>query len=710
MLLAIMRIISYFPFLAFHCCSCISSPASVKDRKCNPGFQLHPVYSCVDINECDSSPCDPSMVCKNSVGTFACLCQEGFIAAHGDVSSSKDTICHDVDECESEDTCGKNTTCQNSAGSYSCIYDPGFRRKPVNAHHVTPESPLNCPNPEKQKNSTLVPCDPKRSETLEQPNSSDSGSCPLMEVAHRFLDKVCQNFNVSKDSQAITEFVNGLLNQSSQLANMEVTQRLNTVAAILDLMENTAMAIALTLPRPGEKTISETSFALKIQVAGGQNESTDGLVVMQVWNNTMEINWRTVTGVNHSDFAAVSLLVFSNMESILNSEIRGESSGRAQKTEQTVPLNSKVITATISNRAASHELPEVVNFTLKLNQGKNSNQKVECVYWKRTAVESIWSSEGCIVFGSNETHVMCQCDHLTSFAILMAPVEIEDDFSMMVISTIGLIVSVLCLAASIVVFTKCRSIQNANTTVHKHLSVNLFLAQLLFLTGIHVGNKILCALIAGCLHYLFLTVFAWMLLDALQLFIACRHLTVKTFTHRHVIRQRYLYPSGYAVSALIVIISAAIRPSGYGSEKYCWLNLESGFQWSFQGPVCFVIVVNMVLFIWTLCLLQHHLSTRDVNVSKIKDTRTLTLKAWARLFVLGCTWIIGIFNVNENTTFLSYIFIVVNSLQGLFIFLVYCVFNQQVKNEFQKLLFKRRAASLTVTTNIVMTSSETKTA
>ncbi|GCB75204.1 hypothetical protein scyTo_0016380, partial [Scyliorhinus torazame] len=362
-----------------------------------------------------------------------------------------------VDECESEDTCGKNTTCQNSAGSYSCIYDPGFRRKPVNAHHVTPESPLNCPNPEKQKNSTLVPCDPKRSETLEQ---------------------------------AITEFVNGLLNQSSQLANMEVTQRLNTVAAILDLMENTAMAIALTLPRPGEKTISETSFALKIQVAGGQNESTDGLVVMQVWNNTMEINWRTVTGVNHSDFAAVSLLVFSNMESILNSEIRGESSGRAQKTEQTVPLNSKVITATISNRAASHELPEVVNFTLKLNQGKNSNQKVECVYWKRTAVESIWSSEGCIVFGSNETHVMCQCDHLTSFAILMAPVEIEDDFSMMVISTIGLIVSVLCLAASIVVFTKCRSIQNANTTVHKHLSVNLFLAQLLFLTGIHVGNKV----------------------------------------------------------------------------------------------------------------------------------------------------------------------------------------------------------------------------
>ncbi|XP_038640991.1 adhesion G protein-coupled receptor E1-like isoform X2 [Scyliorhinus canicula] len=665
-----MRIISYFAFLVFHCCYCVSGPASRKNQDCALGFKHHPVYLCVDINECDSSPCGQSMVCKNSVGTYACLCQEGFIATPG--GAGKNTICQDVDECKKEALCGKNTTCQNSIGSYSCIYDAGFRPKPV-----TPESPLNCPNPEKRKNSTLVPCDPKRFKNLEQPNSWDNGSCSAMEVAHRFLDKVCQNFNVSKDSQAVTEFVNGLLNRSSELANMEVTQRLNTAAAILDLMENTAMAIALTLPHPGEQTISETSFALKIQVSGGQNESTDGLVVMQVWNNTMEINWRTVTGVNHSDFAAVSLLVFSNMESILNSEIRGESSGGAQKATHTVPLNSKVITATISNRAASDELSEVVNFTLKLNQGKNSNQKVECVYWKRTAVESIWSSEGCTVFGTNQTHVMCQCDHLTSFAILMAPVEIEDDFSMMVISTIGLIVSLLCLAASIVVFTKCRSIQNANTTVHKHLSVNLFLAQLLFLTGIHAGNKILCALIAGCLHYLFLTVFAWMLLDALQLFIACRHLTVKAFTHRHVIRRRYLYPSGYAVSALIVIISAAIRPSGYGSEKDCWLNLESGFRWSFQGPVCFVIVVNVVLFIWTMCLLQYHLSTRDVNVSKIKDTRTLTLKASARLFVVGCTWIFGIFNVNEYTTFLSYIFIVVNTLQGLFIFLVYCVFNQQ---------------------------------
>ncbi|XP_043550725.1 adhesion G protein-coupled receptor E1-like [Chiloscyllium plagiosum] len=253
----------------------------------------------------------------------------------------------------------------------------------------------------------------------------------------------------------------------------------------------------------------------------------------------------------------------------------------------------------------------------------------------------------------------------------MSPIEIKEDWSLLLISTVGLTVSLLCLAVSIIIFTKCCSIQKASIIVYKHLRINLFLAQLIFLTGIHVTSKVVCALVAGCLHYFFLAVFAWMFLDALQVFIVCRHLTVTKFAHSYIIRWGYLYPSGYAVSALIVIISAAIRPYGYGSEKNCWLSLEWGFRWSFQGPVCLVIVVNMVLYVWTLCLLRHHLTKRDVNLSKIKDTTTLTLKAAAQLFVLECTWIFGIFHFNESTIFLSYLFTVINTLQGLFIFMVY---------------------------------------
>lgn len=57
----------------------------------------------------------------------------------------------------------------------------------------------------------------------------------------------------------------------------------------------------------------------------------------------------------------------------------------------------------------------------------------------------------------------------------------------------------------------------------------------------------------------------------------------------------------------------------------------------------------------------------------------LTLKATAQLFILGCTWCLGIFQVGSAARAMAYLFTIINSLQGVFIFLVYCVLSQQVR-------------------------------
>lgn len=49
---------------------------------------------------------------------------------------------------------------------------------------------------------------------------------------------------------------------------------------------------------------------------------------------------------------------------------------------------------------------------------------------------------------------------------------------------IGLAVSLLCLVLSILTFKFCRSIQGTRTTIHLHLCICLFLADLFFLAGI----------------------------------------------------------------------------------------------------------------------------------------------------------------------------------------------------------------------------------
>jgi hypothetical protein len=56
----------------------------------------------------------------------------------------------------------------------------------------------------------------------------------------------------------------------------------------------------------------------------------------------------------------------------------------------------------------------------------------------------------------------------------------------------------------------------------------------------------------------------------------------------------------------------------------------------------------------------------------------LTFKATAQLFILGCTWCLGVLQVGPAAQIMAYLFTIINILQGIFIFLVYCLLSQQV--------------------------------
>ena len=79
--------------------------------------------------------------------------------------------------------------------------------------------------------------------------------------------------------------------------------------------------------------------------------------------------------------------------------------------------------------------------------------------------------------------------------------------------------------------------------------------------------QVLCAIIAGALHYLYLASFIWMLLEGLQLFLTARNLTVVSYSSVNRFMKKLVFPVGYGVPAVIVAISAASRPHLYGTPK-----------------------------------------------------------------------------------------------------------------------------------------------
>ena len=58
--------------------------------------------------------------------------------------------------------------------------------------------------------------------------------------------------------------------------------------------------------------------------------------------------------------------------------------------------------------------------------------------------------------------------------------------------------------------------------------------------------------------------------------------------------------------------------------------------------------------------------------------RVLTITAIAQLFVLGCTWVFGLLLFDPESWVLSYIFSILNCLQGFFLFVLYCLLNTKV--------------------------------
>lgn len=329
---------------------------------------------------------------------------------------------------------------------------------------------------------------------------------------------------------------------------------------------------------------------------------------------------------------------------------------------------------------------------LALRHQEQNLSKPKCVFWNFSEETNLghWSDYGCSVLNTNDTHTVCSCNHLTSFAVLMNihGIEITEKHALTlnVITYIGCITSIGCLLLAFLTFAVLKGLHCDRNTIHMNLCATLMLGEILFLAGIsQTQNQVTCAVIAGFLHYLFLSAFAWMLMEGLQLYV----MLIEVFEPEQS-RARLYYVVSYGTPALIVALSAAVYPSGYGTEEYCWLTTQNYFVLAFAAPVALVLMANSAFLTLAICMMCDHskamAAARNRDTSKLQTFRSWIKGAIVLLCLLGLTWLLGFLYVNEQTIGIAYAFTVVNILQGVFIFIFYCLLNEKVQKEYKRFL------------------------
>ncbi|NXJ24880.1 AGRD2 protein, partial [Dicrurus megarhynchus] len=359
-------------------------------------------------------------------------------------------------------------------------------------------------------------------------------------------------------------------------------------------------------------------------------------------------------------------------------------------------LSTTVGTAVISSTLLSdyREISTPVHYRLQ-----HRNLHVFSLFLLHVSPDAggMWSTAGCSVMMSLPDSTACFCNHTTNFAILLQVYEMQrttkEEFTLQTLTFIGCGVSFCALIATLILFLVVRVPKSERTTVHKNLIFALAAGEaLLMFSELAKTNQLLCFMVTAFLHLSFMAAFSWMLVEGLLLW--SKVVAVNMSEDK---RMKFYYVTGWGLPVLIVGVTLATSFNKYVAANHCWLNVQTNVIWAFVGPVLFILAVNTFVLLRVVMVTVASARRRSKMLTPNSSLESqIGTQIWAMakpilvlLPVLGLTWVCGVL-VHLSIVW-AYLFIVLNSLQGLYIFLVYAVYNSEVRNAIQRMKDKKKA-------------------
>ena len=137
----------------------------------------------------------------------------------------------------------------------------------------------------------------------------------------------------------------------------------------------------------------------------------------------------------------------------------------------------------------------------------------------------------------------------------------------------------------------------------------------------------------------------------------------------------------------------------------CFISDIRVFFGVFLGPILALVLFNMVVFVIVLRVLLHHCRRKVGDLVKMKKAQA-TFRTFISVvlisFMFGLQWVFGAFTISKASVVFQWLFVIFSTLQGFFLFLYFCVFTDDAREEWLNLLScgrrkgRKRAVSLSV--------------
>ncbi|XP_051830503.1 adhesion G-protein coupled receptor G5 isoform X2 [Antechinus flavipes] len=359
-------------------------------------------------------------------------------------------------------------------------------------------------------------------------------------------------------------------------------------------------------------------------------------------------------------------------------------------------LNNNILGAILMNYSVSN-LKQNINISFWHNESL-ATYDLTCVFWKEGAGKAswgAWSIEGCKTVEVTPYKVLCQCDHLTYFAVLMklssSKISVELLDPLTYISIVGCSLSIVASLLTILLHFYSRGPstshfkkkRDSTTYIHINLHVSVILLNVTFLLSPSlVFQPIGCVAMAALLHYSLLSCLTWMAIEGFNLYLLFVRV-YNIYIRKYILK---LCALGWGFPAIIVIFLLLLKRSAYGhytipiktslendtnfqNVSMCWIKSVAIHRVFVMGYAGVASLFNLVILIWTVKMLCGLRSREKKWKSRTCQDFTTVL---GLSMLLGITWNLAFFSFQEFLVPQLFLFTIFNSFYGFFLFLWFC--------------------------------------